>query len=186
MGTLLTISVIIEVGKVSTYLAANSNSKGALFGKRLASPNSPVTIMMATDALNWGNTNPSDTTLRGTANYSLWLDGRYGLDAQYIISGSGGGAVIPVRPGNLPLPIQFVVTASSFMIDGQSTATITSFIGFNLLFTRGGITQSTVNTQPSYYSWDRDTGLFTCTPAAVGVPTVPIESAELFQFYAIS
>jgi hypothetical protein len=188
MSALLTIPVAISVGDTSTYLASNDISVGALYGQRISSPTSPLTIAMATDSVRWQYSgNPADPTLRGTTNYLIWLCGNYGLKAQYIISGQGGGSVIPVTPNNLPIPIQFVVTNSSFMVDGQSSTTVGSFIGFNLLFIRNNIPQSTVNTGVgSYYTWDRNTGLFTCSPAATGYPTVPLQSAELFQFYAIS
>lgn len=178
MASLLTIPVIIAVGDVSTYLAGNNNAKGVLFGRRLSSPKSSLEILMATDSLRWGYEGyPTDDTLRGTANYVLWMCGRYSLEYQYIISGSGGGSVVPVV-GAIPSPIQFIVNAStSFIIDGQSAKTISTFTGYNLLFTRGGITQSDVNTEPSYYSWNKTTGSFVCTPSA--------NTGELFQLYAI-
>lgn len=177
MAALLTIPVTISVGDASTYLSSNDNAKGNLFGKRLSSPVSPVEIAMATDALRWQyEGDPTDDTLRGFANYLYWLCGKYALEAQYIISGEGGGTVVPISP-SLPYPIQFIVSGSSFMVDGQSSVTITDFVGFNLLFSRGGIAQSTVDTEPSYYSWNRDSGLFTITPAAA--------TGELFQIYAI-
>jgi hypothetical protein len=179
MATLLTIPVIISVGDVSIYLSDTDNAKGALFGRRLSSPKSSVEIAMATDSLRWGyEGNPAASTLRETANYCLWLYGKYGQQAQYIISGTGGGSVIPIPGGNLPLPIQFIVSSSSYMVTGQSSKTISSFVGFNLLFARGSQSQSTINTEPTWYSWDRDTAAFTCTPAA--------QEGELYQFYAIS
>lgn len=184
MSALLTIPEIITVGDVSIYFSGNDNASGVLFGKRLSSPKSPVEIAALTDALRWqyedlltNNDVSQDDTLRGTANYLVWMCGRYGLQAQGIIAGSGGGSVIPV-PMAAPLPYQFIVDAStSFIIDGASSKTISLFVGYNLLFTRGGIAQSTVSTESSYYSWDKTTGLFSITPAAV--------TSELFQIYAI-
>lgn len=97
MSALLPIPDIIEIADVSVYLSSNDNSNGALFGARLASPISPIEIALINDALRWGlEGNPTDSTLRGTANYLYWLCGKYGLQAQYIISGSGGGTVVPV------------------------------------------------------------------------------------------
>jgi len=184
MASLLTIAETIRVGDVSIYLAGNDNATGALFGRRLSSPKSPVEIAALTDALRWQYEDllaigevSSDDTLRGTANYLVWMCGRYGLQAQGIIAGSGGGSVIPI-PTSTPLPYQFIVDAStSFIIDGQSTKIITLFLGYNLLFTRGGIAQSTVTTESSYYTWDKATATFTCVPAAV--------TSELFQIYPI-
>lgn len=178
MSALLTIPVIINIGDVSIYLSANDNASGVLFGRRLSSPKSSLEIAMATDALRWGyEGNPAATTLRGTANYCLWLYGKYSLQAQNIISGSGGGTVSPITPNN-PLPYQFYVAASgTLLVDGQSSVTISTFINYNLLFIRGGVPQSPVNTEPSYYSWDKTTGAFVCTPAA--------SLKELFQIYEI-
>jgi len=89
----------------------------------------------------------------------------------------GGGTVVPISGSN-PTPIQFVVSSSSYIPTGDSTKTITTFIGFNLLFTRNGIPQSNLSSQPSYYNWTRATGAFECVPAA--------QEDELFQLYAIS
>ena len=73
MAALPTILETIEIGDVSIYLAGNDNSKGALFGKRLASPTSPVLIAIVTDAIRWEyETDPTDDTLRGSCNYLLW------------------------------------------------------------------------------------------------------------------
>lgn len=175
---LLTIPEVIEVGDVSVYLSGNDNSVGSLFGKRLASPISPVEIAMATDALRWGyEGDTTDTTLRGVANYLVWMCGKYGLQGQGIISGTGGGTVVSVVTPSQPLPKQFIISGSSYIVDGQSSKTISDFIGYNLLFTRGGVAQSTIVTEPTYYSWDRNTGAFVCSPAAV--------TGELFQLYVI-
>lgn len=162
-----TIAETIQIGDVSIYLSGNDNSLGALFGKRLSSPYSDVEIATITDAIRWQYEGyPTDPTLRGTCNYGLWMFGKYGLQAQYIISGSGGGTVTPGTGGTRPTPLEFVVASTAYMVDGQSGLTIPSYIGYNLSFSRGGIDQSTVNSQSSYFSWDRNTGTFTCVPAA--------------------
>lgn len=178
MADLLTIPVTISVGDVSIYLASNNNSLGALFGKRLTAPTSPITIAIVTDALAWAYaSNPTESNLRLVANYLTWLCGRYGQQAQYIISGSGGGTVSPISPSN-PSPIQFIVSSTSYIVTGSSSKTISSFINYNLLFTRGGIPQSTVDTESAYYTWDKTTAFFTCSPA--------LQEGELVQLYAIS
>lgn len=172
MAILLTIGQIIEIGDVSVYLASNENSRGALFGKKIASPISPVEIAMYTDALRWGNEDDGDdidntVLLRQTANYVLWCCGKYGQQAQNIISGSGGGTVQPSSPSFRPTPLDFIVSASSTIPTGASGATIASFVGWNLQFDRNGITQNTtdVGDGSSYYGWDRATATFSCSPA---------------------
>lgn len=102
-----TISETIELGRISTYLAANNVANGALFGARKA-PVSPVTIAIVTDALDWGYTGGAQTeqSLREVANYGIWLFGMYGQQAQ-AISG-GGGSVIPVPGGEIVTPITII------------------------------------------------------------------------------
>jgi hypothetical protein len=48
----ITISDIINIGDVSTYLSANYEGEGNLFGERLSTISSP-TIQLVTDALRW-------------------------------------------------------------------------------------------------------------------------------------
>jgi hypothetical protein len=112
-------------------------------------------------------------TAEGVANYLLWLCGRFALEYQ---AGTGnGGQVIPITPPIGPAQIEFEVSNSSFMVNGQSTVTIPLFIGYHLIFVRSGITQTTINTGGSYYTWDSTTGVFTCFgPATTG---------ELFQLF---
>ena len=170
MAALLTIAETIAIGQLSTCLSGNDNAKGVLFGKRLNSPYSPVQIATCTDALKWQYEDyPTDPTLRGTANYLIWMCGKYGLEAQYIISGGGGGGT--VVPGNTtrPLPLDFIVnTTTSPIIAGQSILVISSFRGWNLNFDRGGVAQNTtdVGDGSSFYTWDRNTGTFSCSPQA--------------------
>lgn len=116
-----------------------------------------------------------NTSVRGVDNYLIWLCGKFGLDAQYVIgSVSGGGSVIPIYPTPIPNPIDFTVLMSgSFMVDGQSTVIIPSFVNYNIIFVRGGIVQPTVNLGSTYYNWSKATGTFTCYPAAV--------EGEIFQ-----
>lgn len=109
---------------------------------------------------------PSNDTLTQTSNYMLGMC-LYVQAAQAIVLSSGtvGGIVARTAPS----PYQFTVdAATSFIIDGQSSKTITAFIGYNIIFTRGGVTQSTVDPGGgmSYYSWVRATGSFVCYPAA--------------------
>ena len=104
------------------------------------------------------------------------LCGLYGLEAQEVVTSAG--TVVPSSTSSAPLPLQFVVAASgTTFIDGQSSVTLTSFIGYNLLFSRNGIPQSTVAGQHSLYSWNRSTGLMTISPAAI--------LDELYQIYPV-
>lgn len=173
----LSIPDIITVAKISQYLCLMDTTKGNLFGKRLT-PDTYKVIYAERKALEWMyNLDPTNSTLTLQGNYVFSLC-KFNLKAQNIANTGGGGSVSPVNPSNAPSPYQFIVDAStSFIIDAQSSKIITDFIGFNLLFSRNGSPQSTVNTEVSYYSWDKATGLFTCTPAAT--------TGELFQLFAV-
>lgn len=123
-----------------------------------------------------GVTEFTNVGARGVANYLYWLCGKFQIQGQFIMMGTGGGTVVPINPGANPTPLEFEVTASSsFIIDGQSTATIVGFIGYNLLFVRNNVPQSIVDNGGSYFSWNKTSGVFVCTPAA--------NTGELFQLY---
>lgn len=163
-----TIQEVIDRGSVSIYLSGNDNAKGQLFGKRLASPGSPISIALIDDALNWGYDGgaQTDADVRQMANYLEWLIGKYGQEAQYILTGSGGGSVTPIIPGGSPTRLDFIVSASSFLPTGTITYTFpTTWSGKNMDFIRGGVPQSTISTESSYFTWDRTTRIFTCSPA---------------------
>lgn len=171
-----TVPQIIEIAKISQYLSAQDVSKGALFGPRI-SPSTPIVLYCERKAVEWlYDLDPTADSLTLTANYLYSLCRGYNLKAQSITG--GGGSIVPPVPANQPLPLQFIVAASgTTFIDGQTSVTLTSFIGYNLLFSRGGIPQSTVSTEPSYYSWNRSTGLLTISPQAY--------TGELFQIYPV-
>lgn len=163
---MLSIADTINVGKASIYLSVNAVAKGTLFGGKLT-PNSPITIAMVTSALSWGNDGGQDAEdLRGLANYAYWVYGKYGLQAQYIIGvSSGGGTVVPGTITHAANRQDFIVSASSYLVTGATSATLTDMIGFNIDFVRGGISQSTVTTESSYFTYNRTSGAFTCSPA---------------------
>lgn len=174
MPTILSIPDIIEIGRASTYLSANYTSKKALFGGSIIKPIPPVQIAFVTDALDWGNSGGAQTaaSLRQTANYLYWLCGLFQLQAQNIISGPGGGSVVPTPSGGgSPNDLDFIVSASSIIPTGGTSLSIPQFIGYNVDFARNGTTQYTTP-QPGgaqYYSWNNVTGIFTLlgdSPAA--------------------
>lgn len=153
-------------GQVSIYLAANYNSRGTLFGGTKA-PVSATTIAMITDALDWGNSGGAQTneSLRATANYLIWLCNKWGQAAENITQGAGGGSVVPGGGSSIPDRIDFIVSASSFLPTGTTATNLLTFVGYGLDFVRGGISQSTVITEPSYFTYNRLSGGFTCSPA---------------------
>ncbi|HRP30441.1 MAG TPA: hypothetical protein PKV73_01050 [Agriterribacter sp.] len=166
MATVLPISEIIEIGNVSIYLSANYTAKRGLFGGSLIKPVPPVQIAWVTSALSWGYSGGAQTeqSLRETGNYAYWLYGLFQLQAQNIISGPGGGSVVPTPSGGgSPNDLDFIVSASSLIPTGGTSLYIPQFIGYQVDFARGGIMQYTTP-QPgggTYYSWDSVTGIFT-------------------------
>jgi len=101
--------------------------------------------------------------------------GKFQIEAQFIIQGVGGGIVSVLDPFATPNPLEFEVNGSSIIADGGSSATLTGFIGYNILFMRNNVPQSTVDNGGSYFSWNKSSGLFTISQAAY--------TGELFQIY---
>ncbi len=176
MPTILSVAEIIDLGKITTYLSANYMRSGALFGQRVIKPTLPVQIAFITDALIWGVEGGGETTasLRSTANYGYWIYGKFQLEAQQILNGDSGGSVVPTPSGGgLPNPYDWVVGSTTSdtepLKDGDTSVTLTSFIGYNLEFTRNNLTQNTsvpADGISTYYSWNRVTGLFTLNNGA--------------------
>lgn len=165
-----TIAQIITRGDLSVPLSANYNAKQAMYSPALAAPNSPVLIAMVTDALRWANDRPEIYTqndLLQIADYLIWLTGKFGLQAANTTG--GGGSVTPITPGSggNVNRIDFIVNGSSVIAEGEDTVTFPQFIGYNIDFVRGGVSQSTVNTEDSYFTFNKTTGEFVCVPAAV-------------------
>lgn len=166
MSSLLSISETIQVGKVSTYLSANETAENVLFGGNVRRPIPPVLIPMVTDALEWANDGSDSLTtaqIRQLANYAYWCYGGYALQAINIISGPGGGSVIPIPPGEIPNPLDFIVSVSSIIATGDSSVVLTDFIGYNVDFFRNSAPQYTTNPGDgsTYYNWNKVTGTFT-------------------------
>lgn len=163
-----TTTEVINRAAVSIYLAGNDNANGFLFGKKVAAPGSPVSIALIRDALNWGNTGGAESAadIRQMSNYLEWLIGTYGLKAQYILTGASGGSVV-AGGGSVPAQLNFTVAASgTTLIDGQSTVTLTQFIGFNLLVNKNGTALTQITSSPIYYTWNKVTGALVVSPAA--------------------
>lgn len=165
MATILPVDEIIEIGKASTYLSANYVSTKNLWGGTMVKPTPPITISMVTDALEWGEAGGAQTeaSLRSTGNYLYWLCGLFQLQAQNIISGSGGGSVSPTPGGfGSPNPLDFIVDGTTFIATGEDTVTIPQFIGYNVEFDRNGQPQYTTDPGDgtTYFSWNKVTGEF--------------------------
>lgn len=113
MASIHTIPDIIEIAKVSGYLAADDVAKGSLFSPRI-DPALPKKLYMERKAVEWmyGQDVTYDT-LRATSNYLYALCGLYAIRAAYIISQGGGGTVV-VPGADADGPIWIRITSADF------------------------------------------------------------------------
>jgi hypothetical protein len=175
----MSVQTIINGAKEAQYVTDIIRASGRLFNVGMTDF-LPRLIYCTRKSVEWlFDQDPNDDTLTATSDYLLAISVLYWSPETSISNASGGGAgVAPVVSApNSPLPYDFEVTGSSFIIGGQSVKTINSFIGYNIIFTRNNIVQSTVDTGGSYYSWNLNSGLFVCFPAAA--------SGELFTITAV-
>lgn len=172
----LTTAQKLDIASISEYLSFVDIEKRGLFGGGvpLNLPQKIYNIRKSIDY--WYALDPTDTSLITTSNYLLALCGLYGLQAQEVVTSAG--SIAPSSTSTPPLPLQFIVAASGNSFNnGDTSATLTTFAGYNILFARGGIPQSTVSTEPTYYSYNRSTGFLTLNIAA--------GTGELFQIYPV-
>lgn len=166
-----TIPEMIQIGDVSGPLAALYTGKKAMFGKSIIKPIPPLQITIFTDILRWGYDGGAETdqTLRKISNYLYWMCGMFQLQAQNIISGPGGGSVVPTPSGGAAVnDLDFIVSATSYIATGESAVTfdgtggMPDLRGYNVDFARNGTTQYTTPQAGGalYYSWNSVTGLF--------------------------
>jgi len=105
-----------------------------------------------------------DPTLRGTANYALWLYGIFQLQARNL---NGGGSVTPIPSNLMPNKIEFIVSGSTPIVSGGTTLTLPStWAGLGIVFNRNNLPQTSVISEQSYFVWNTITRVFTCFPAA--------------------
>jgi len=172
----LTVAQRLSIADICEYLALVAIKKGGLYAAGIPIDLPQKIYNLKTSIQYKYDSDPSDTTLEQTSAY-LYSICRFVLQAQSIIqiAGSVSGTIATTTPS----PYQFIVdAATSFIIDGQSSKTITAFIGYNLIFVRGGITQNTTDDgSGSYYSWTKATGSFVCYPAA--------STSEIFGLFPI-
>lgn len=167
-----TVSQILNIAKISEYLFVARIEKGGLYAGGIDAKRPELIYNLRKSIEYIYNLDPTDESLVPTSNYLLSI---CDISAASVISASG--TIASQNALNTPSPYIFTVDAStSFIIDGQSTKTITSFIGYNVLFSRGGIIQTDLNTEPSYFNWNKTSGLFSISPQAF--------TGEVFAIYA--
>lgn len=165
MATPYNIPTIIGVADICQYLAQNDLSKSTLFNTPPYDRQLSEKIYVENDSLKFlYNNNPTDASIDEVANY-VWSLCVYTAKAYYIYASGNGGTIVPIVPdSHLPLPYDFIVnTSTSFITNGVSSIFINNFIGYNIEFVRGGIVQTTTDPMNggTWYTWDRNSGLFT-------------------------
>ena len=159
------ISDIINIAKISQYLSSNVIEKSGLNGggvnKKL-----PHLLYCVRKNVEWayGN-NVGYDGIQAAANYLYALCAPFNIQANYILNNGVGGVVLsPINPPNFyPDPLDFEVTASSIILQGESTLDLSNYgyVGFNILFFVGHIQQSKVDDGGAYYAWDKNTAILT-------------------------
>lgn len=159
---MLTTQEKIDVGYVSTILAENELASGKINGNSL-DKRLPTLLYAVTTGLEWlYELDSSNSDISKIGNYLISIC-RNAPKAEQLLAIGGGGA-IPGISSDLPLPKSFIVSASSYMPTGATTKTIPEYTGYNLLIFRGGVQQSDINTEPTYYEWSRSGAVLTITP----------------------
>ena len=118
-----TVAEIINIAKISQYLASNDVSNGALFGAPL-NPQLPLQLYIERKAVEYrydyediaGGSTPSESLIL-TSNYLLSLCDKYGLYALALINGGGTTPGTGTVTGLYSYPIQGEYLATS---DGET------------------------------------------------------------------
>lgn len=172
-----TVAEILNYAPTASYLAANAVDKAKLFNKNNLNPILPQQIYALYFILKEiYNRNPVYDGLVPCANYLWEIMGRYGIQAQGIFG--SGGSVTPITPSLVPDPFDFIVDGSSLIPTGGSSVDLSAYgyIGFDIIFVRGGIPQSINNTGGYYYSYDNTTAILTLLGGAA-------QATESMQIY---
>jgi hypothetical protein len=155
----------ISVARVASYLASNEIANNKMYGGNL---DERLPLMLTTERIiieRIYSSVPTYPNLQLAADYLYDLCGKYQIPAQAIVDGGGGGSA----PGSASYSTierkDFIVSSGSYLPTGTTSQTLTYFIGAGLDFQIGDVSQSTLNTESSYFTWDRNTGAFTCFPA---------------------
>lgn len=171
------VSDIITWAKITQPLAAFYESKSSATVGGSVDKDLHIKIYLTRKDVEYEQAkDPTGDKIYSIANYLYALCFPYILQAQ--AATGGGGSIAPITPGSAPDPLDFEVTASSFIVASATSKGISSFVGYNILFVRNNITQSTVNQGGTYYSWDKASGSFVLFNGAA-------QLGELFQIYPI-
>ena len=176
---MLTIQQILDIAKISLWLALNDISKGVMYGGKL-DPLLGRKIYMEYSSLEWMYAeSPSDTTLRTVANYVYELCGSYALQAQIILNiGNTGGAVINGNSGGNVYP--FVITSSDFENDGVSYNN-PNIVGDNIILFINEFSQQWLVSGAGYFSYTPTGFIITIDGFDANIQSYTIIVQEVFN-----
>lgn len=154
----------IDIGNASSIYFSNKLESGTKKGGYI-DPQLSNLIYLARQGVEWLyalSPTHADLTIMGDYLIAICPDAAR-AEANII----GGGSTPTVVSASRPERIEFNISSSSFIPTGGLSVTLPeSWQGFNLSFDRGNVPQSILTTEPSYFTWNRNTRLFTCFPAA--------------------
>lgn len=129
----LTIPQIINIARVSQYLANSAAAKGSLFNPVLDPLLGLKIYVIRKDVEDVYDLDPTYDGLVACSNYLLGLCGAYALTAQGIISG-GGGSITPGQPTIIQSPIYITGAnfASATAWNGANSAGVTILAAYTL------------------------------------------------------
>jgi hypothetical protein len=167
----MTVNEKINIAALSQYISLNVIDKSGLSGggEDLRLPRKLYTVRKSIERLY--DLDPTNATLFGTSNMMLALCGKYQFIA--LAKQNAGGSIVPVSVSAGPNALDFIVSASTPIPTGGTTLYIPQFIGYNIIFARGGLVQYTTPQPGSavYYSWSSATGYLHLLPDPDGAAT---------------
>lgn len=119
------VSLYINYGQISSFLAASDFARQGLFRGEPFNSQLPQLLSVATDLIEWNNTrDPNDESLVDTATYQYQLLGKYLPKAKQLIGNMGQGVIVNPATGLLsilaPIYLEFYVgvTSSPQLVNG--------------------------------------------------------------------
>jgi hypothetical protein len=167
VATELTIPLILQIGKLSQPLSNVANQKNTLFKGATLDQRLPRTIYEVWKPISLRYAaNPSDTTLRGMAEYLLKLCGPYALQAQQIINNLGQGPLTITGPSNQSVLVG-ATAVFSISVTSALPYTVQWFLNGVAIPGATGTTYSKINCQVA-----NSGGVFTAQVTNGGAPVV--------------
>ena len=157
---------VINIANSSCVYASNELSGGKFHSSSL-DKRLPSLIYAVRQGLEWlYELDPAHEDILPISNYLISIC-KFSDKAE---ANMGSGGALPIVLGTAsPSALDWIISASSTpLATGETSVTLTQFIGYDINFIRGSLTQYTTNPGDgsTYYSWNKTSGLFTISSAA--------------------